>query len=376
MSDDIADDVLEEVPHPGHRDRVELLVRIKTEGMRLDHYIHMYMQEYSRTDLQSAIKSGRVTVNGKPSKASYKVRNDDQLVIILPEPTHALPQPEDIPLDILYEDESLAIINKPWNMVVHPAKGNWSGTLVNALQYRFRDQLATENGHLRAGIVHRLDKDTSGAILVAKDDQTLRECCMQFETRKVFKEYVAIVAGELDRDSDYIEGAMKMHPHDRLKMIVSTDDDAKEAVSYYEVLERFRSYTLVKVQPKTGRTHQIRVHLQHVGCPVVADKIYGGRDRFTLHDLDPKVTAENDEILLGRQGLHAFRLRFKHPRKGTGWKPKPRCRRICGTRWRCCGSTGRRDNQRLSGSTPSSRSLPANACDLRISSCFFSISRS
>ena len=317
MSEEINEEVLEDVPHPAHRDRVELLVRIKTEGMRLDHYIHMYMQEYSRTDLQSAIKSRRVTVNGKPSKASYKVRNDDQLIVILPEPTHALPQPEDIPLDVLYEDESLAIINKPWNMVVHPAKGNWSGTLVNALQYRFRDQLATENGALRAGIVHRLDKDTSGAILVAKDDLTLRECCMQFETRKVFKEYVAIVAGELDRDSDYIEGAMKMHPHDRLKMIVSTDDDAKEAVSYYEVLERFRSYTLVKVQPKTGRTHQIRVHLQHVGCPVVADKIYGGRDKFTLRDLDPKVAAENDEVLLGRQGLHAFRLRFKHPRKGT-----------------------------------------------------------
>lgn len=314
MSDD---ELIEENPHPRHRDRVELLVKIKAEGMRLDHYIHMYLQDYSRTDLQSAIKAGNVTVNGHASKASYKVRNDDVLIVHLPEPTHAIPQAEDIPLDVLYEDECVALINKPWNMVVHPAKGNWSGTLVNALQFRFQEQLALSNGALRAGIVHRLDKDTSGVILVAKDDDTLRNCCMQFETRKVFKEYVAIVAGELDRDSDYIEGAMKMHPHDRLRMIVSKDDDAKEAITYYEVLERFRGYTLVKCNPKTGRTHQIRVHLQYAGCPVLADKLYGGRDKFTLRDLDPRVSAENDEVLLERQALHAFRLRFRHPKKGT-----------------------------------------------------------
>ncbi len=317
MSDDIDDEIVEPIPHPGHRDRVELLVHIKGKGQRLDQYIHYYLQDYSRTDLQDAIKNGSVTVNGKPSKASYKVRNDDALVVLLPEPTHSLPQPEDIPLDILYEDECVVLVNKPWNMVVHPAKGNWSGTLVNALQYRFAQQLALGNGALRAGIVHRLDKDTSGVILVAKDDDSLRTCCMQFEARKVFKEYIAIVAGELDRDSDYIEAAMKLHPHDRIKMIVSKDADAKEAVSYYEVLERFKGYSLVKVQPKTGRTHQIRVHLQHVGCPVLADKLYGGRNQFTLRDIDPKVSAENDEILLARQSLHAHRLRFKHPKKGT-----------------------------------------------------------
>ncbi|CAN5489848.1 RluA family pseudouridine synthase [soil metagenome] len=302
---------------PQHRDRIELLVKIKAEGMRLDHYIHMCMQDFSRTDIQGAIKAGGVTVNGKTSKSSFKVRNDDQLVIMLPEPTHAAPQPENIPLEILYEDENVALINKPWNMVVHPAKGNWSGTLVNALQFHFNNQLATENGAHRAGIVHRLDKDTSGVILIAKDDASLRACCMQFEQRKVFKEYVALVAGELDRDSDYIEANMKLHPHDRLRQIVSTDADAKDARSYYEVLERFRGYTLVKVQPKTGRTHQIRVHMQHVGCPVLADKLYGGQNKFTLRDIDPKVAAEDDEVLLDRQALHAFRLRFKHPKKGT-----------------------------------------------------------
>jgi 23S rRNA pseudouridine1911/1915/1917 synthase len=317
--DDVLPDAASLIPAPARRSRepVELHVKVKAEGMRLDQYLHMYIADTSRSELQDAIKAGTVLVNGRPSKASYKVRNDDRLYVALPEPAHPLPQPEDIPLDILYEDDTLALINKPWNMVVHPAKGNWSGTLVNALQYHFRDNLSKENGAFRAGIVHRLDKDTSGVILVAKEDAAHRELAMQFETRKVFKEYVALTAGELDRDSDYIEGAMKTHPHDRLRMIVSSDPDAKEAVSYYEVLERFRGFTLVKVQPKTGRTHQIRVHLAHVGCPVLADKLYGGRDVFRLSDVLPGTPRDADELLLARQALHAFRLRFRHPKKGT-----------------------------------------------------------
>src|SRR5439155_25508089 len=214
----------------------------------------------------------------------------------------------------------LAVIDKPAGMVVHPAKGNWSGTLVNALQFHFHEHLSRENGVYRAGIVHRLDKDTSGVILVAKDDQTHRECANQFETRKVFKEYVAIAAGELDRDTDYIEARIKHHPHDREKMAVTTDPsdpDAKEALSYYEVLERFRGFTLVRVQPRTGRTHQIRVHLASVGCPVLADRLYSGRDQIRLSDLVPQLDPERDEVLMPRQALHAFRLRFRHPRKGN-----------------------------------------------------------
>ena len=303
---------------PGRgRDPVELVVRVKTEGMRLDHYLQIYFQDYSRCDMQDGIKAGTITVNGKTSKPSYRVRNDDKLVIMLPEPVYDLPQPEDIPLDVLYEDDDLALVNKPCNMVVHPAKGNWSGTLVNALQYRFREQLSGANGQLRPGIVHRLDKDTSGVILIAKSDGTHRDLGMQFESRKIFKEYVAITTGELDRDSDYIEAAIKMHPHDRLRMITSTDADAKEAVSYYEVLERFRGFTLVKFQPKTGRTHQIRVHLLHIGCPVLADKLYGGRDSYKLSDAVPSTPKGADEVLIGRQALHAFRIRFRHPKKGT-----------------------------------------------------------
>jgi 23S rRNA pseudouridine1911/1915/1917 synthase len=295
---------------------IELIVKIKAEGMRLDHYLHMYFQDFSRSDLQEGIRDGVITVNGKATKPSHKVRSDDVLSVTLPEPDHPSPVAEDIPLEILFEDDFLAIVNKPPNMVVHPAKGNWSGTLVNALQFHFRGHLSQANGSHRPGIVHRLDKDTSGAILIGKEEQTHRELAMMFEHRKMFKEYVALCAGELDRDSDYIEAAMKLHPHDRLRQIVSRDADAKEAVSYYEVMERFRGFALVKVQPKTGRTHQIRVHLAHVGCPVLADKLYGGRSSFKLSEAIGR-PLENDELLLERQALHAFRLRFKHPRTGN-----------------------------------------------------------
>jgi 23S rRNA pseudouridine1911/1915/1917 synthase len=320
------DDVLPEaeslVTAPVRRSRepVELVVKIKAEGMRLDHYLQMHFPDFSRSELQEAIKAGTTLVNGRPSKASYKVRNDDRLYVVLPEPTHDLPQPEDIPLDVLYEDDVLALVNKPWNMVVHPAKGNWSGTLVNALQFRFRDHLSRENGAFRAGIVHRLDKDTSGVILVAKEDRAHRELAMQFESRKVFKEYVALTAGELDRDSDYIEGRIKHHPSDRTKMWVTDDADdleAKDACTFYEVAERFRGYTFVRVQPRTGRTHQIRVHLASVGCPVLCDKAYGGRDHIRLSDVNGRPPGgEDDYVLLNRQALHAFRLRFQHPRLG------------------------------------------------------------
>jgi 23S rRNA pseudouridine1911/1915/1917 synthase len=305
------------IPAARSREPIDLVVKIKAEGMRLDLYLHMHLPDYSRSELQKAIESGGITVNGRATKPSYKVRKNDALHVEMPEPAHDLPVPEDIPLDILFHDPYLAVINKPSDMVVHPAKGNWSGTLVNALQFHFREHLSRENGTFRAGIVHRLDKDTSGVILIAKDDQTHREVSNQFETRKVFKEYVAVAVGELDRDTDYIEGRIRHHPHDREKMQVTTDPadtEAKDALSYYEVLERFRGYTLVRVQPRTGRTHQIRVHLASVGCPVAADRLYSGRDRLMLSDLVPGLPREQDEVLIGRQALHAFRLRFRHPR--------------------------------------------------------------
>jgi 23S rRNA pseudouridine1911/1915/1917 synthase len=302
------------------REPVELTVRIKAEGMRLDHYLAMYFQDFSRSELQKAIGGGHVRVNDRPSKASYKVRNDDKLLVALPEPVNDVIVPEDIPLDVLYEDDWVALVNKPADMVVHPARGNWSGTLANALAFRFKDQLSRANGTFRPGIVHRLDRDTSGVILIAKDEVTHREVAMQFETRKIHKEYVALTAGELDRDSDYVEARLRHHPHEREKMVATTDPhdaDAKDACSYYEVMERFRGHTLVRVQPRTGRTHQIRVHLQYVGAPVLADKLYSGRDRFFLSDVLPDVPRGEDAVLLGRQALHAYRLRFRHPRRGV-----------------------------------------------------------
>jgi 23S rRNA pseudouridine1911/1915/1917 synthase len=302
------------------RDPVELVVRIKAEGMRLDHYLPNYFPDFSRSELQKAIEGGHVTVNGRPTKASYKVRNEDRLRVALPEPVHDVIVPEDIPLDVLYEDESVALVNKPADMVVHPARGNWTGTLANALAFRFKEQLSRINGGFRPGIVHRLDRDTSGVILVAKDEVTHRELALQFETRKVHKEYVALTAGALERDSDYVEARIRHHPHDREKMVATTDPadpDAKDACSYYEVIERFRGYSYCRVQPRTGRTHQIRVHLASVGCPVLADKVYSGRDSLRLSDLVPGLAAQADELLLSRQALHAHRLRFRHPRKGN-----------------------------------------------------------
>jgi 23S rRNA pseudouridine1911/1915/1917 synthase len=298
------------------REPIELDARIKQEGVRLDQYLAQNFSDFSRSAIQDAIKAGAVLVNGRPSKASYKIRNGDHLRIALPEPTHPAPVPEDIPLDVLYEDEFLALVNKPADMVVHPAKGHWSGTLVNAISFHF-NQLSEAGGSYRAGIVHRLDRDTSGVILIAKEEQTHRELAAMFERRRVFKEYAAITAGVLDRDSDYIEGRIKHHPTDRVKMAITEDDDdedAKDACTYYEVIERFRGFTFCRAQPRTGRTHQIRVHLASVGCPVLADKVYGGRDSVSLRDLAPEAPIEENRPLLLRQALHAWRLRFKHPR--------------------------------------------------------------
>jgi len=311
LLDDDDSDELPAVPEIGRV--VEVQVQAKSFGIRLDQYLVLQFPDFSRSVVQKAIEAGGVTVNGVPKRASYKTRVGDQVAIQLPEPERPDPAPENIPLEILYEDEYLAIVNKPFDMVVHPAKGHWSGTLVNALAFHF-STLSRVGGDYRPGIVHRLDRDTSGAILVAKEERTHRELSMQFETRKVFKEYLAITQGMLDRDSDYIERRIAHHPHDRVKMIVTDDQEkGKEACTFYEVLERFRGFTLVRCQPRTGRTHQIRVHLASVGAAVLADKTYSGRDQFRLSDLVSALDPDGDEVLMPRQALHAQRLRIVHP---------------------------------------------------------------
>jgi 23S rRNA pseudouridine1911/1915/1917 synthase len=286
---------------------------------RFDHYLVTAFPGHSRSAFKEAIAAGTALVNDKPAKASYKVRAGDHLKVILPATPHLLPQPEDIPLNVIYQDDFLAVINKPPNMVVHPAKGNWSGTLVNALRFHF-PQLSGINGDYRAGIVHRLDRDTTGAILVAKEEKTHRLLSAQFEDRKVYKEYHVLCQGVLQRDSDYIEKPIGHDPHDRTKMSVfpKADEtrDIKPACTFYEVIERFDGFCYVKAYPKTGRTHQIRVHLAALGAPVLADKAYSGRDRFLLSQIHRDAQGEADQQLLSRQALHAYKLRFQHPISG------------------------------------------------------------
>ncbi|WP_165224092.1 RluA family pseudouridine synthase [Aquisphaera insulae] len=297
----------------------EFEVRPRTDGKRIDAYLASRYTDYSRSVLQRIIEAEAVHVNGKAVKASYKVRAGDRVRIWLPELPDSTPVPEDIPIEVVHEDRWLTVVNKPPNMVTHPARGNWRGTLVNAIQFHY-DNLSTVAGEDRPGIVHRLDRDTTGLLVVVKDDAAHRRLGLQFEHREVHKEYLAIVYGEPGRDSDYIEKAIGFHPVTREKMAIRPEQDGgRPALTYYEVVERFRGYALVLCKPRTGRTHQIRVHLAHIGHPIVADRAYSGRASLSLRnlidDLAPRPGDDQDleQILIDRQALHAAALRFTHP---------------------------------------------------------------
>jgi 23S rRNA pseudouridine1911/1915/1917 synthase len=227
------------------------------------------------------------------------------------------PTPEDIPLRIVFEDDAFVVLDKSPGMVVHPAKGNWSGTVVNALQHHF-DTLSSIGGDERPGIVHRLDRDTSGLLLVAKDDRIHKDLAWQFEERSVAKEYRALVYGAPDRDADFIDAPIGFHPTIREKMCVPREHykPGKSARTFYEVVERFDGFAHVRCKPETGRTHQIRVHLAHIGHPVVADKLYSQRPRLTVGDLAGSDHPDAARELIGRQALHAHRLALTHPRTG------------------------------------------------------------
>jgi 23S rRNA pseudouridine1911/1915/1917 synthase len=313
-------------PPPLSETPLEFEVKSRTEGKRIDAYLASRFTDYSRRVLQKIIEAEAVVVNGRPVKASYRVRPGDQISIRLPELPETAPQPEDLPIGVVYEDEFLTVVNKPPGMVTHPARGNWRGTLVNALQFHF-DRLSTVAGESRPGIVHRLDRDTTGLLVVAKDDETHRKLAHQFELRQVHKEYLALVSGVPQRDSDYIEQAIGFHPTSREKMAIRTlSGGGKDAVTYYEIVERFEGFALLACQPRTGRTHQIRVHLAHIGHPILADKLYSGRDRFTLADLpgpaarDAPSSDSSEVTLIERQALHAHVLRFRHPIAGQELK--------------------------------------------------------
>lgn len=297
---------------------IELTVEARAHGWRIDHYLTRLFPNYSRALFQKAIATGAVLINGLSAKTSRRLRVNDRLSVRLPDlPDERLPA-EDIPLDILFEDESLVAINKPADMIVHPGKGNYRGTLAGALQYHF-DQLSDVAGRYRPGIVHRLDRDTTGVILIAKDNQVHSKLSGQFERREVSKEYRAICHGRLHFDSDYIETHMRVHAKKREKMTVcQPGGNAREAVTFYEVLERFHAHSYVRLKPHTGRTHQLRVHLKHLHHPIVADSLYGGGQAFRRSELSLPVEPPGDatDLLITRQALHAHRIEFTHPKTG------------------------------------------------------------
>jgi 23S rRNA pseudouridine1911/1915/1917 synthase len=292
------------------------VVKARMAGKRIDAYLTSRFSDYSRSIFQKVIDAEAVLVNGQPVKASYKVRLGDEIRVWLPELADEFPAPEAIPIEVVYEDSAFTVVNKPPRMVTHPAKGHWTGTLVNALQFHY-DSLSTLAGEHRPGIVHRLDRDTSGLLIVAKDDRAHRQLALQFEERTIRKEYLAVVAGVPQRDRDYIERPIGPHPTNREKMAIRLPEDGgKAAVTYYEVLERFRGFAFLRCSPMTGRTHQIRIHLTHAGHPIVADKLYSGRDRLMLGDLAGPDHPDAEKLLLDRQALHAHSLYLTHPFSG------------------------------------------------------------
>jgi 23S rRNA pseudouridine1911/1915/1917 synthase len=293
-----------------------ITVEARAHGWRVDHYLSRIFPNFSRALFQKAIEQQAILVNGIAVKTSRRLRVNDRISVRLPElPDRTLP-PEDLPLDIVYEDDAIVVLNKRPGMIVHPGKGNYRGTLAGALQFHF-DHLSDVAGQLRPGIVHRLDRDTSGVLVIAKDNQVHHRLSGQFERREVTKEYFAITHGVFELDRDEISTFIRINPKKREKMIVSEPvGNARPATTFYEVARRFQGFTAVKLFPKTGRTHQLRVHMQHLGHPIVADRLYGGGASLSASDLRPNESTAEDRILIERQALHAARLAFRHPQSG------------------------------------------------------------
>lgn len=293
---------------------VELIVEASEAGKRFDAFLADRFPYHSRMNLRKAVHAGTAMVDGRELRPSFRLKVGQKVTVRLPELPREGPIPEDIPLDILFEDDHFAVINKPSAMVVHPARGNWKGTLTAALAHHFQS-LSDVGGPVRPGVVHRLDRDTTGVIVVAKTNHAHFALCQQFEDRSTEKEYFAIVAGRPDRDRDVIDEPIGVHPYQREKMAIRANHEtSKPARTFYEVVERFAGFAVVRVKPKTGRTHQIRVHMAHIGCPVLCDKQYGGRSQITRAEL--RRTGDDATVLLARQALHALRLRIAHPTTG------------------------------------------------------------
>ena len=285
-------------------------------SVRIDRYLAEKCPEFSRSYLQKLLKEQAVFVNGKPVKANYKIQPETEICLEIPDMEPLDIKPEAIPLDILYEDDYLLVVNKPKGMVVHPAAGHTEGTLVNAVMAHCGDRLSGINGVLRPGIVHRIDKDTTGALLICKEDSVHRDLAEQLKEHSIKRRYRAIVAGNLKDDEGTVEGPIGRHPTDRKKMAINSKN-GKPAVTHYKVLERFGQYTYIECRLETGRTHQIRVHMKYIGHTLFNDERYGGHDilkgtTFTKY----KQFVQNCFAICPRQALHAKTLGFVHPTTG------------------------------------------------------------
>ena len=270
------------------------------KGLRIDKFLSEQNPDYSRSYIQKLIKDGQVSVLGKAVKSNYKIDGSEEIVLLIPEQIVPDILPENIPLDILYEDQDLIVINKPKGMVVHPAAGHYSGTLVNALMYHCKDDLSGINGVMRPGIVHRIDQNTTGSLLVCKNDYAHNFIASQLKVHSITRKYHAIVHGRLKEDEGTIDKPIGRHPIDRKKMSVHCTN-GREAVTHYRVLKRFQQFTYIECQLETGRTHQIRVHMSSIGHPILGDQVYG--------------PAKCPYKLQG-QTLHAKVLGITHPTTG------------------------------------------------------------
>lgn len=268
---------------------------------RIDRYLAQQMPDQSRSFLQKLIREEQITVNGRPVKANYRLQPEDQVLVIVPDPQLPDILPENIPLDILYEDSDVLVINKPKGMVVHPAAGHYTNTVVNAVMYHCQGNLSGINGVMRPGIVHRIDRDTTGAIVICKNDQAHQSLAQQLKEHSITRSYRAIVWNNLKEDEGTVDRPIGRHPVDRKKMAVN-EKNGKTAVTHYRVLERFGRFTYIECRLETGRTHQIRVHMASIGHPLLGDEVYGplGKQPFRLQG----------------QCLHAMTLGFRHPSTG------------------------------------------------------------
>jgi len=288
--------------------------------MRIDKFLAGHMENVTRSRIQAAVDTGTIRVNDKPVKSSYKVKPLDRVTIVLPYPDIDMSiVPEDIPLDIVFEDDHLVVVNKPAGLVVHPGHGNYHGTLVNALHYHFKDLPLFKSGDMRAGLVHRIDKDTSGLLVVAKDEYTHVGLAEQFFYHTIERRYHALIWGAPDSDEGTIVGNIGRSLKDRMKMTIYPEGSelGKHAVTHYRVLQRFAHVTLIECRLETGRTHQIRVHFADNGHPLFGDPRYGG-DKILRGTTSTKYRqfVENCFQILPRQALHALSLGFTHPVTG------------------------------------------------------------